>query len=1006
LIPSVLVAILGVVAFTAAPAFADTAPSVTIEPASAVTYTTAHVSGTVSPNGGPSATAWVFEYSKNPEAEGWTAAGGGEFTGIQATGTTPLAVQSTLEGLTPNTTYQVRLVATNAGGEAISSEPNPSFTTKEVAKPTVTAPVVSALTATTAHFSATVNPNAPGAAPGQDAAFNTAWHFRCTPACPAAEGAGEVPATNTAQEVSVSATGLVPTTTYLVELVASNLGGEAIAGPETFTTPAAPPEVSGESFSEAGSASVRLSANVNPGGSATSYRFEYGTNTGYGSATPSASAGGSVTAVGVIGQISELQPETLYHFRLTAANEKGETHGIDTTFQTSPVGVLGLPDGRGYEMVSGTANGGSSVYEPELPGRGWSNTEGYGAITRLQFQAAADGTALAYVGDPPPTGGNGSVGKDEGNQYLAKRREAGGWAAGDIQPPGVEGATYQAFSRDLSMGLLDATEPLSAAAPGGKYDVLYSSRLADGLYRPLFSLTPPHRDAEEFGVYPGGSLVEPLVYAGGSSDMAHLLFEANDALTEPESVDGGRKANNLYDSVGGVLRSVNILPDGKPEAKATFGGPNTTGRHNDEPDFERVISSDGSRIFWTDLNTNEIYMRENDTTSHPTTVHVGSGQYWTASTDGSKVFFTNSGVAYRYDVESGVTTDLSPDVNPGEEAGVQGVIGASEDGSYVYFVATGRLAAGATPGEPNLYLTHDGAITLIAVLSPADNEIGLGSEAKSVGDWQAGLGVREAQVTPDGRHLAFASVRSLTGYENGGRQVFVYDAVSGRLSCASCNPTGEPPRTGQTAGVPVSWSNAYMHRWISSDGTRVFFDSRESLVPQDRNGQVDVYEWEQEGAGSCRRAGGCIYLLSGGTSADGSFFLDASATGNDVFIVTRAQLVPADKNEVFDAYDVRVGASEPPAPTVCTGTGCQGLPGVAPTLATPSSSTITGTDDAERAPPGKPRVETKAEKLTKALSTCRKKYKKSKKRRRACEKQAHKVYGATAKKATKTGRTK
>ena len=39
---------------------------------------------------------------------------------------------------------------------------------------------------------------------------------------------------------------------------------------------------------------------------------------------------------------------------------------------------------------------------------------------------------------------------------------------------------------------------------------------------------------------------------------------------------------------------------------------------------------------------------------------------------------------------------------------MQGVVQISEDGSYVYFVAEGTLAAGAVAGEPNLYVSHDG----------------------------------------------------------------------------------------------------------------------------------------------------------------------------------------------------------------------------------------------------------------------------------------------------------
>ena len=55
-----------------------------------------------------------------------------------------------------------------------------------------------------------------------------------------------------------------------------------------------------------------------------------------------------------------------------------------------------------------------------------------------------------------------------------------------------------------------------------------------------------------------------------------------------------------------------------------------------------------------------------------------------------------------------------------------GVVTASEDGSYVYFVAEGRLTTQANSeqeepvsGKPNLYLYHEGAVKFIATLAPA-----------------------------------------------------------------------------------------------------------------------------------------------------------------------------------------------------------------------------------------------------------------------------------------------
>ena len=52
--------------------------------------------------------------------------------------------------------------------------------------------------------------------------------------------------------------------------------------------------------------------------------------------------------------------------------------------------------------------------------------------------------------------------------------------------------------------------------------------------------------------------------------------------------------------------------------------------------------------------------------------------------------------------------------------------------------------------------------------------------------------------------------------------------------------------------------------------------------------------------------GGCVYLLSGGTSEADSWFIGASESGDDVFLATRAKLAPQDRNDSFDFYDIRV----------------------------------------------------------------------------------------------------
>ena len=154
-------------------------------------------------------------------------------------------------------------------------------------------------------------------------------------------------------------------------------------------------------------------------------------------------------------------------------------------------------------------------------------------------------------------------------------------------------------------------------------------------------------------------------------------------------------------------------------------------------------------------------------------------------------------------------------------------------------------------------------------------------------------------------------------------------------------------------GVPADQLESDLSAAVAlGDGSRVFFDSAEPLVANDTNGKVDVYEWEQGGVGSCRRSSGCVYLLSGGTSTDNSYLIGTSESGDDVFVVTRGQLVARDQNGDDDMYDVRVGGVQPLTAPACTGSGCQGVPAAAPFFATPASATFAGVGNFA-APPNK-----------------------------------------------------
>ncbi len=749
------------------------------------------------------------------------------------------------------------------------------------------------------------------------------------------------------------------------------------------------PEVERESFSDVGSSSARVSAQIDLEGVAGTYYFEYGPTVAYGSSTPVMSAGGAEGAVSVPAQLEGLTPGTTYHFRVVVVGEDGTTRGADDTFTTLPTGILGLPDGRVYEMVTPPENQNADVYEPALGkdergelGSSTTLKQGDGVATELPSEAAADGEAVAYVGSPTSGGNGNSGGGPEGNEYMATRSPEGGWQQVVIQPPGYPEVAYQAFSSDLSIGILstrlgESLEPL-AEGPPIKHKALYARLTSDGSYHALFTNIGPDSPDQEPETYP----YNELLYAGSSSNLEHLLFVANEALTANAEADPpSGEENDLYDSVDGQPHLVNVLPSGATETDAIFGAQAGT------PDFSHVISANGSRIFWTDLhpgsNDERIFVRENDiqpqsplggkgeclVPADACTVAVsnGSAQFWTATSDGEYVFYIEGDRLYRADIGSGAREQLA--------ANAIAVLGASEQtGEYVYYVDE----------NDHLFLWHEGVSTPIATLSgqdggkvaPYQGSGVLGETYGRAGDWQPYLARRTAETTPDGKQLVFMSQLGLTGYPNEGlAEVYIYDAETRSLVCASCSRSGEPPQlaAGSTEGdaagfLPLSFNATYIPRWISEDGSRVFFDSAVSLVPRDTNGERDVYEWERDGTGSCHESPGCQYLLSSGASTSSSFLLDAGATGDDVFIGTRGQLVPQDRSEGFNLFDVRVGGEQPVSAPVCTGSGCQGIPAAPPVFATPASVTFDGVGNYPLSAPPRPKRATRPKKATRGGS--------------------------------------
>jgi hypothetical protein len=299
-------------------------------------------------------------------------------------------------------------------------------------------------------------------------------------------------------------------------------------------------------------------------------------------------------------------------------------------------------------------------------------------------------------------------------------------------------------------------------------------------------------------------------------------------------------------------------------------------------------------------------------------------EFQTASSDGSRVFFTDTvsltaesklrpigefdpADLYVCEVEEGPTgpacklKDLTVDkrANSEESAEVIGtMLGASEHGSTIYFVANGVLAPGAVHGTcarvnsehaappgANCNLYKDEYIQgkgwqepkLVAVLSAEDEP----DWAKSAEHPE--LKNQTARVSSDGNFLAFMSDRPLTGYNNqdanSGRpdeEVFLYDRAQERIVCVSCNanPQVRPIGVFDTAEAgegdsgplvdrdsrvwPGRWlagsipgwtstadiANPYQSRYLLDSG-RLFFNGADALVPHAVERRVENAEGHQ-----------------------------------------------------------------------------------------------------------------------------------------------------------------
>jgi hypothetical protein len=815
----------------------------------------------------------------------------------------------------------------------------------------------------------------------------------------------------------------------VAETSGAERGGVKEGAGESFAAPDAP-SVGTMSVEDVSSSYADLHAEVDPLGSDTTYRFEYIDEAGVVEVTPEVGIGSGDSDVGVVQQVDDLLPGTTYRVRVIAKNAFGQTVGVDGSgayemFTTLPASAQVLPDGRSYELVTppnkGDAEDMFGVSKEEIFGENFD--VGYSSVSGDEFILT---TKAAF----------GSFAAQGENAYVFSRsKNTSGeaeWGFKAFASPSLGVQSFQSIVHGPNFSTVGAGDIIGKEQEQERVDDLVGP--PGGPYTVVMSTSS------------GSSHV-----VGGSTDMSHVVVESTDYempttplplcdsaqenLVEKQAATDAH-STDLYEWSADrrCLLLVNVKSASEGDELISSCGAALGQGSERAGGSHYAVSGDGSNIFftapdpdvsvtgshcwfesglkWNNRYTPQVYMRTGENTLEVSAPEPGVEPNVTypsvfvgASEDGSKVFFvtktelTAGAVKAKttglelyecevVEVEEGGAhkpkcslTRVSQGIS-GTEGNVHFVAAISADGSAVYFDAGAKLTPDALGGGLYRYETATGATTYVAPEGEYPNpepfmwyeageprgefvfpvEVGLNSQANYYTTRNGEFFVFES---PAGELYRYDANSPVSAGEAG--------AIPENPACVSCSSSGLPPvfgsefaRSGDRSDNPVGGPPRPISEEASSgpeggenNGSRVFFDTAESLVPQDTNGKVDVYEWEENGVESCRAARGCLSLITSGQDSLNSFFLDSSENGSNVFFGTHAQLVPQDTDTEGDLYDARVCTVEEPCvkPPVgnagqCEGDACAASSPASTGLAL-ASSTFTGAGNLSEVPPPK-----------------------------------------------------
>ena len=690
------------------------------------------------------------------------------------------------------------------------------------------------------------------------------------------------------------------------------------------------------------------------------------------------------------------------------------TRALATQVSPPPLaGPTGLPDGRVYEQVTPTFKNGN-YFDAQLELIfGLASADGDAVVYPMSGAVgeASSGMVTEFASKRTPSHGWQTVSTTP-RATEAITLFSAPWAM-------VPSADFTHFLFASASSFVKEDSGTAIIGSGGVNLFISESPLVEPAWlgRPLVARPIPTLGSVPVGGYR---------IAGQSPDLDTVYFAYLGTLV-PEDVSreqhvasgDGIEGWGFYEWHAGQLVSAGRLPDGSfnpfGAVPAAIAGESDRSSYVQAETIDNEVSEDGSRAYFVSPDPEasvvsntfaceaippcsseppELYLREPGPGESKVSVLVSAselpGHEGEAAPDGV-VAMLNS--AAQLNVVSGITdTDIyaSPDGSHAFFASQDQLTTAAPANSevkiYDYDVQTGSLTYLPGVTAPIAQVSSSGSEALFENTATAPGQLELWHEGPGGGSVEAIAALGESQVNVNGAHVSengsvvvFRTDAPIPGFNNTGgfNQIYRYDVPSDTLDCVSCPPKGVTPsgnarnsydntQEGKYNGSNENPLTTIEARGMSADGSRVFFDTPDALVPQDTNGLRDVYEWEN----------GTVYLISSGASTEESFYLDNGADGGDVFFATNSGLVPADTDEAYDVYDARIprpGDNPPAGAAPCKGAVCQGPPSVPQLLGAPASETFTGAGNSTPRPEVTKKAEPKKKKAKPKKKVKRKK---------------------------------